>query len=136
MTGTPALFVYGTLLFPEVLHAVSGESAEGAAARLVGYERRLVRGAPYPGILPCPGGRVEGWLWRGLSAAALSRIDRFEGRLYRRQSVCVECEGVPVAADTYVVSSRAAWMVTRRAWDPERFREVRLAAYLARIRAA
>jgi gamma-glutamylcyclotransferase (GGCT)/AIG2-like uncharacterized protein YtfP len=136
LTGVPALFVYGTLLFPEVLYAVSGESPDGAAARLAGYERRLVRGAAYPAILPSPGGRVEGWLWRGLSAAALSRVDRFEGTIYRRQSVRVECEGVTAAADTDVVSPRAAWLVTRHAWDPERFRERHLTGYLARIRAA
>jgi gamma-glutamylcyclotransferase (GGCT)/AIG2-like uncharacterized protein YtfP len=104
------LFVYGTLLYPEVVYALTGESLRAAPARLPDYQRFAVRppgrSGRGPVIFPEPGGVVEGGLLRNVSAAARELIDRFEaaGGGYQRCQVMVQTgDGEPaVPAWAYV----------------------------------
>lgn len=88
------LFAYGTLMCTDIMRAVSGcRDLQGSAALLLDHCRLYVRGEHYPGLLPRPGARVEGIVYRRLPAAAWARLDRFEGAMYRRSSVTVELGG-------------------------------------------
>lgn len=128
-----ALFTYGTLMCPEVLTAVAGATGAPRPARLSGYARRRVRGAVWPGILPRPGASVEGVLWSGLGAAALARLDRYEGAAFRREAVVVATVEGEVPAQAYVLAARHRWRLTRNDWAPEAFRARYLADILARL---
>src|SRR5690606_28905328 len=86
-------FAYGTLMHAPIMAAACGHRAHGVPAVLRGFARHPVRGAHYPGIAPDPQGRVHGLLYRDLTAAALGRLDRFEGMQYVRRSVRVELAG-------------------------------------------
>ncbi|MDZ7748150.1 MAG: gamma-glutamylcyclotransferase family protein [Halofilum sp. (in: g-proteobacteria)] len=126
------IFVYGTLQFPDIAAAVAGRPLQGRGARLVGYARFQVQRAPFPGIAPRPGARVDGLVYEDVDAAALARIDAFEGELYRRERVCVEPHDGdgPLQAQTYVVRPRWRSALRDRDWDPEAFAREWHAAYL------
>jgi len=128
-----AIFTYGTLMCPEVLAAVAGATGAPRPARLPGYARRRVRGAVWPGILPRPGASVDGVLWSGLGAAALARLDRYEGVAFRREAVVVATAEGEVPAQAYVLAARHRWRLTRHDWAPQTFRARYLADTLARL---
>jgi gamma-glutamylcyclotransferase (GGCT)/AIG2-like uncharacterized protein YtfP len=114
----PPLFAYGTLMDPEILTAVTGHARRGCPARLAGYRRFLVRGTQYPAVVPAMGRRVSGILYRGVSRRDWSRLDRFEGGLYRRQLVRVQIEGGGwVSATVYVLRDEHRQLLSNRPWD-------------------
>jgi len=130
------VFTYGTLLFPEVMEAVAGRVFASVPATLAGFARVCVRGAVYPGAREEAGGSIAGLLHRDVDAAALARLDRFEGELYERRRVRVALgDGTSIDAEVYVVPPTFVARLEPRAWDPDRFRREHLAAYLARCRA-
>ncbi len=87
-----ALFLYGTLLDPSLLAAKSGDAAlirRAVPALLPGYRRVLLRGTPYPTLLPDPRARVEGLLLPRIDSRALGRLAAYEGPPYRLAPVRV-----------------------------------------------
>ncbi|KAH6638733.1 hypothetical protein C7974DRAFT_306053 [Boeremia exigua] len=103
-------FFYGTLIAPPVLHRVIWGSPTPPTpthaallttrpAVLHGYQRRRVRGADYPAIVPAEGGEVRGVLVEGLSEGDVWRLDVFEGGEYVRRVVRVRVEGGGVEGD-------------------------------------
>lgn len=158
-----ALFAYGTLLFPPVLHAVVGRVPRSIAATLEGFARRRVAGELFPAIVEAPGERVAGVVYLALDDRAWRRLDAFEGDLYERRSVVVTPasrflpsdleapgagEGVAVAiagrgderderravsALTYVLRRDLRHRLSAELWDPEVFARDHLAAFSARL---
>ncbi len=129
------VFTYGTLAFAEVMEAVAGRAFASEPATLEGFVRLCVRGVVYPGVRARPGAAVDGVLYRGLDAAALARLDRFEGALYERRRLAVRLErGASCDAWVYVVPEALAHRLADEPWDPERFRREHLPAYLAHCR--
>lgn len=116
------LFTYGTLMFPEVLEAVSGKSYGSVESLLKGYRRVLVRGRPYPGIYACQGHDTTGRLYSGLDESLLVLLDRFEGSLYERRRVTVQAPGrSSVDATVYVIADNSMHMLSSEPWIAERF---------------
>lgn len=129
-SGTPgALFAYGTLVFGEVMAAVTGRDESPVEALLEGFERRRVRGASYPGIVPRAGRQVRGRLWCGITPEDLVRLDRFEGSMYARQVHIVQTPSGPRKAWVYVVRPAQRWMLASRGWEPAEFRDHAIARY-------
>lgn len=126
------IFVYGTLQFPAIARAVTGRSLAARPARLPGFARYRVRDAPYPGIVPRAGSGVPGLLYEGVDAAALARLDEFEGPMYRRERVAVELsrDGSRLHAEAYVVRPRWRSALCNADWDPDAFERDWHAAYL------
>jgi len=124
------LFVYGTLLFPEVLQAVLGRVPAMEAATLPGWRAAALPGRVYPGLVPVvatsaaePG--AAGQVLSGLTAGEWAVLDDFEGDEYARR----ECTlGDGRTAWTYV------WLATHRVashdWDPAGFVAVELPDYV------
>lgn len=124
------LFAYGSLMDPEILRQVAGELPPRRPATLSGYERRRLRGQPYPGIRPREEGTVEGVLYAGLSPQAAARLDRFEGEAYRRQPVVVRlADGSRRPAEAYVL--RSAEALDPEEWSFEEFLRTGKASFLA-----
>jgi gamma-glutamylcyclotransferase (GGCT)/AIG2-like uncharacterized protein YtfP len=78
------LFVYGTLQLPAIQRLLTGKVFPSRPARVAGFRRGLVRGERYPSLAPAPGSAVEGLLLEGVGAAALARLDAYEGPHYER----------------------------------------------------
>ena len=101
--GGAALFVYGTLLDGERLHALTGRRFRGRPATLEGFAR-VTATHGYPTIVPAAGGRVDGLLLEDVDAQSLAALDAYEdaGRLYARRPVEVVTGGRRVACEVYV----------------------------------
>jgi gamma-glutamylcyclotransferase (GGCT)/AIG2-like uncharacterized protein YtfP len=129
------LFCYGSLEFPEVMREVTGRSFASEPATLEGFARYRVRDAEYPGLVPEPGARTEGTLFRALDAEALAALDRFEGALYERRRLEVRRrDGSSAAAQVYVVRDEHRHALSSEPWDAQAFAREGLAPFLRRIR--
>ncbi|MBC9073874.1 gamma-glutamylcyclotransferase [Thauera sp. CAU 1555] len=128
-----ACFTYGSLMCEDIMARVAGGAFSSTAAMLHGYARHPVRDETYPAIVPRHGASVAGRLYREVDAAALQRLDAFEGEMYARTPVCVELpDGGRADAEAYVF--RPAWehLLMPGEWDFERFLAHGKAHFLAR----
>lgn len=108
---TTKVFVYGSLLFDEVVECLTGKSFHSEEASLADYARYAVqredRVAKGPAIVYEPGKVVNGRLLLDIDSDALRVFDRFECgegdfARYERVSVFVTLwNGAVVPADTY-----------------------------------
>jgi len=125
------LFVYGTLLAPELRRALIGRNPETTTATLAGYACFRVRRAPYPAVVAQPGASTGGEVLLGLTSTELDQLDEFESTLYQRMVTTVLTEdGLPLEAFAYVIDDGARQRLTDEAWDYELFRSKHLHRYL------
>jgi gamma-glutamylcyclotransferase (GGCT)/AIG2-like uncharacterized protein YtfP len=128
------LFCYGSLQLAVVMRAVTGRDFDAAPAVLAGFARYRVRDAEYPGLVPEPGARTEGTLYRGLDAAAIRALDHFEGAFYERLTLEVElASGARESAEIYVVVPARRGEISQDAWDVAHFERHDLANFMRRI---
>jgi inositol oxygenase len=128
------VFVYGTLLFPEVMRAVTGRAFPAEPARVEGFARVCVRGAVFPALVERPGAATAGRLCRGVDAASLARLDAFEGALYARRALRVRTDsGETVSAWAWVAAADAHGALGDEPWDPEAFARLHRAGFLATL---
>jgi hypothetical protein len=127
VTEPDALFVYGTLMFPEVLDVLLGRTPDMAPAALDGWRAAALADRVYPGLVAAgrPGVAAAGRLLLGLDGPERDVLDAFEEVLYERRPV-VLADGR--TATTYVWLDDAA--VLPHDWDPQRFAADHLAVYV------
>ncbi|MEM9025462.1 MAG: gamma-glutamylcyclotransferase family protein [Verrucomicrobiota bacterium] len=111
------LFVYGTLMEPEVLRRLLGHVLEMRPAVIRGYRRFRVRNAVYPGIVAAsPESSTTGKILSGLLESDWKTLDAFEGDEYERLLVETSLEsGETIPAATYVFRDPAN--LTDELWD-------------------
>ena len=131
---SPRIFVYGTLLVPEVMQAVTGRSLPTENAVLHDYARYKIRHQVFPGIIESRGDHVQGLAVGPVDTDTLQRLDRFESRIYERRNVtiCLDA-GRQETACAYVVTAEYADLLTDEPWDPGTFSRRDLPEYLNRI---
>jgi len=103
------LFVYGTLMCEDIMEDVAGCLPVRLPGRLSGYERRVVKGEQYPGLVPGAAGRVDGLVYRDVPGFAWARLDSFEGDMYQRKPVLVELTGDGDPALTFLPLAPVRW---------------------------
>jgi gamma-glutamylcyclotransferase (GGCT)/AIG2-like uncharacterized protein YtfP len=124
------------LLFPEVFLAVAGVVREPRAAIATGWARYRVRGEIYPALVPEAGARTQGAVYAGIDAAALARLDAFEGPFYVRRALEVECAaGERLLAQAWVLAPGREAELTREPWTPEGLGREALLRFVAQRRA-
>ena len=127
----PRIFAYGTLVFPEVVHALTGRRFSSRPAVLEGFACYRLRGRSYPGVVPAPGARTVGVLFARVDLRSLALLDRFEGDLYVRREVRVRAgDGRLLAALTYVVAPARRSLLSREPWSRAGFAARHLGSYL------
>lgn len=126
------LFVYGTLMYPDVYHHVVGHYPEYKDVVLKGFERRRVvhNGEPcaYPALV-VGDSYIEGKLIEDVSSAAMVLLDKYEGEEYSRLKVNVWSGNRVIPAYTFI------WNFTSDdhlgdEWDPAKFYKNELTDYL------
>ena len=139
-----SLFVYGSLMAPEVMQGLLGRLPPHCPAILSGYIRHPVRHQPYPGLIPCsPTGdnasssNTLGVLYTDLYEQEMKRLDWFESSDYTRTPVMVkpitksgEFESAK-ATQVYVFTNHVEELDTSREWSLEEFRAHHLQEFLA-----
>jgi gamma-glutamylcyclotransferase (GGCT)/AIG2-like uncharacterized protein YtfP len=126
------LFAYGTLMFPEVMRAVTGREFASLAAELHGFSRYRVKDRTFPGIVIDPNGSIQGILYPGIGEVTLQQIDDFEDDFYLRQPVTViTVHGTKMNAQTYVVPEQQSDLLTSEPWDPDSFMQKDLPRFLS-----
>jgi gamma-glutamylcyclotransferase (GGCT)/AIG2-like uncharacterized protein YtfP len=116
------LFAYGTLMCEDIMSEVAGCRLPNVPGKLRGYSRRTVKGEIYPALVQDEAGQVSGLVFRDVPPSAWERLDRFEGELYRRQSVQIELDDSKLLqAATYVVRPEFLGHLDLADWDFDRF---------------
>lgn len=113
------VFLYGTLMDPEVARRVAGEDRfvrEARPALLPGWRKVPLRGTPFPTLVRDEASAVHGVVAE-VPPAVLGRLHAYEGRLYRFLTVGVVCDGSTVAARAWIASP---WRADRSAGWPSR----------------
>ena len=120
------LFVYGTLLFPEIRELVGGRVFRSGAAVLEGFQVKLVRNATFPGIVRVSGGAIDsasGELLFDLTEREMEKFDQYEDPFYARTMVSVTLEnGSVMEGFVYEVpEERADQILSDIPWSREWF---------------
>lgn len=145
-----SLFVYGTLMAPEVMQCLVGRVPPCTPAVLRGYTRHPVVGFCFPGIIRAAadnGARsvVRGLLYTDLTRDELALMDWFEDKEYTRTNVEVETsltvddnDPKPFAKTTsqstqvYVWTNPLNELNVEVEWDYNCFRQQHLSDYLVK----
>lgn len=117
------LFTYGTLMFAEIWHQVTGLEITPKTAQLDGYQRYRLQDRMYPGMILKSGESVVGQLYSGLSAQVFDKLDAFEGSDYLRVEVLVNCgeESSSVPCFTYLIRESQRKLLSNEIWEPSWF---------------
>jgi gamma-glutamyl AIG2-like cyclotransferase len=118
-------FTYGTLMCDDIMSAVCNVPAgtlEARPARLENIARHPVVDEPCPGLLPCPGAKVNGVVYLNLPPSAWVCLDTFEGKMYERQSIPVSMDNeADLNADIYVFRIELVHRLAVGDWDFAKF---------------
>lgn len=129
------VLAYGSLLFPEVLEALTGSRFESEDLILRHFQRRTLRGEIYPGLIEHPGGAVDCRLWFDVDAESMEILDRFEDRCYERRIIPIETRSRGAAeALFYVIPRSLAGVLSDEPWEPGFFKQNHLRPYVEMCR--
>ena len=140
---TKSLFVYGTLVAPQVIETLMGRVPACREARLTGYSRHPVRQQMYPGLIVADSSSsCLGVLYTDLTPPELKRLDWFEDVDYARREVSVtlldwnqKTDPSPTSecpTETYVWTNPLSELDLSQEWSFEKFRDENLHHYLSR----
>jgi hypothetical protein len=125
------IFVYGPLMFPEVMQAVVGRNFSFREGEVRGYVRVGVRDESQAAMIPFPDTLTQGIVYVEVDQAALKRMDTFFGKLFERVEVNIETDsGDWIEAETHVFKVSKRKLLTAKPWDENEFREKHLAKFM------
>ena len=121
-----ALFVYGTLQFPDVLRALIDRIPDASSATAHGWRVAALPGQVYPGLVPADAGTAQGLLMTGLTTEEWQTIDAFEAIGYdlRRLELDNNRRGWAYVCAPHIEASP-------QDWSAEEFARQHLHAYIA-----
>ncbi|WP_196260153.1 gamma-glutamylcyclotransferase family protein [Pelagibacterium limicola] len=133
MNADPSLplFVYGTLCDPHIRALVLGQRLADEALQRVsapGWRAVYIPGVLYPALVANQDDAADGLLIEGLSAAALARLDVYEGNQYRREALLVRSGNNTVGAQAYL--PRRAISANAPRWDFEHWTRIHRSDFL------
>nr|WP_321358653.1 gamma-glutamylcyclotransferase family protein [uncultured Draconibacterium sp.] len=122
------VFVYGSLLFPEIADGLCGQKLNSEDASLSGYARFALKGADYPAIIKKDNSTVEGKVLLNLDENAIYLLTFYEGDEYGMAPVKVETDSGIINAVAFV------WMAGNELledfdWSKEQFEAESLEFY-------
>ncbi|EFN58718.1 hypothetical protein CHLNCDRAFT_140371 [Chlorella variabilis] len=124
-------FVYGTLMYPEVLNALINRVPKMEPAVILGYQRYRIRGQVFPGtIRSAPDSQVAGMVLLDLQPDELEMFDEFEGDEYYKEGVEARLEGGAACPTTVYIWQDSLRSYLYGEWDPQEFRERELERYV------
>ncbi len=122
--GPDALFVYGSLLFPEVLRALLGRVPNRVPASAPGWRVAALPGCVYPGLVRGPG-TATGLVMTDLAQREWQVLDAFEGELYQ-----LRCLSLSNDRRGWAYVSEGVTQPSANDWDATLFSEREPGAYV------
>ncbi len=126
------LFVYGSLLFPELVKAFTGKNLHYIPVTLAGYKRCRIESCDYPAIFENSGSIVEGALIKNVDERSLEILSFFEGDEYEKKYVTVFDSEVKYKAIAYVWIGQKP-LLKEQVWDATDFQQSSLHFYIDEI---
>ena len=115
-----ALFVYGTLCFPEIVEKLTGKSFQSRQAVLKGFHRRRVKNADYPAIVKNDNSEVKGILFHDVDDLSFQIINFYEGDDYRIEELEVNVKDGFAKANVFIWNSDCNELENTD-WNPNDF---------------
>jgi gamma-glutamylcyclotransferase (GGCT)/AIG2-like uncharacterized protein YtfP len=129
------IFVYGSLMFDDVWNRVVKRRYQKQPALLPGYRRMAIRGKSYPGLIKSVNSSVQGVIYFNVFARDIKRLDKFEGRYYRKVPVTVLCENNHKHhARAYLFVRHKINLLAHKPWSPACFQAHHLHSFIARYK--
>jgi hypothetical protein len=128
-------FFYGTLIEPEILHAVLRRPVAPAHRRnavLRGYRRVFRQGASYPVVVADPASDVEGIVVSPLTTPDVALLTAYEGPEYEIRELTVKLSGDGFVG-AKVFMPRAACEASRTPWTLEEWRRRYQSTFIRRL---
>lgn len=126
------IFVYGSLLFPEITKKLTGKSFKTLPAILEGYKMYSVKGCDYPAIIQQEGSKTVGLLIENMDNLSLAIISFYEGNEYEKEQVTVNSDGKSTTALTFVWMNGNEFLENKE-WDFQHFEKTSLEYYLNEV---
>ncbi len=123
------VFVYGTLLFPEILNGLTGRTFPETEATLPGFKRMRVKYGDYPAVIQAEGGQVHGKLIPNVDARSLEMLRFYEGDDYECIEAFVHLENKKVKALVFVWNNNRD-LLTEPDWSIKKFKNNFLSDYI------
>jgi hypothetical protein len=120
------LFAYGSLMFPAIIKSVIGRVPKSRPSLIKGYQRLVVAGEFFPGLVRVNDGsteRVEGLIYLDMTREEWKRVIAFEDDFYELKAVAVDCFGERLSALAFVVPSSQRFLLSDEVWNPDQFRD-------------
>lgn len=118
-------------MFPEIRDLVCGRKLSAEPAVLYGYQRYVVRGATFPGIVKRSDSSVEGHILMDLTESEMESFDRYEDSFYIRESELFSVSAGKFRAEVYVVPEEISEAVlTSKIWSREWFEKAHYNEFL------
>ncbi|MCK3683830.1 gamma-glutamylcyclotransferase family protein [Maribellus sp. YY47] len=125
------VFVYGSLLFPEVVEALTGTTFPMKDGILPDFRRFAISGADYPAIVFNNGSTVKGKILLNVDDRSLEILKFYEGDEYACISASINVENKTTEALVFV------WKETEERlngnWSENHFRETLLETYISEV---
>lgn len=132
MKHAETLFVYGTLMFPDIVKALTGNNYTNKKAILENYSVKSVKNMPYPGLIADDGKIVEGFVLLDVDDKTFNLIKDWEdSREYVEVIVNVIVDGKQLQAKTFAyISPNSITQITNDDWDRDSFETDSLEDYV------
>ncbi len=126
------LFVYGTLLSPEIVRSLTGKKFLSTPAKLQHFKRYIVKSCDYPAIIPFTDSVIMGMILENVDADSLKLIEFYEGDEYTRKKVIAIAGEKEMAVYAFLWKSETH-LLEEKDWDLEIFESNSLKNYLEKI---
>ena len=126
------IFVYGSLLFPEIVEGLTGKSFETQKAVLKNFERHAVAGCDYPAILQKKNAEVKGVLLLNVDCKSLKILTFYEGDEYEQKTVEVESETKKINALVFVWKGENSVLLSED-WEEGKFKKESIKYYINKV---
>lgn len=123
-------------MFEPIWRGVTGMVHRSQTAQVTGFQRWLVRGSDFPGVVETgdPSHVLSGKVYLDLGADCLASLDRYEDAFYVRTPTIVTTveERSQIDADIFLVLSEVADEILEigTTWLPEVFSQDQIERYL------
>jgi len=123
------IFVYGTLLFPEILKSLTGKSFKTSPAVLPGYKIHKVKDNNYPAIIQYNDSITTGLIIENMDDLSFRIISFYEGDEYTKRKLNVVANNESVGALAFVWVKETD-LLAEKEWDLSDFKQKHLGYYL------